>query len=249
MPKHCCVKRWRNPTASTTTARKGARGYHFRLGEVLFSQGKIGEAKQREREALRYFPHFELAYRALARFCWATKDWPCARDAAVEGAAVVPVPETLGYEADAQEALGDRGGAARTRALVVAIERLGNAYHLNDRLLAVYYSEHGIRLDDAYRIAQREVRLRGNEVYAQDTLAWAAAMDGRWGTARAAALAATRFGTQDPRILFHAGTIAMHFHQDGRATRLLQGALALNPRFDPFYAQKAREMLGSILSR
>ncbi len=151
--------------------------YHFRLGEMAFSQGDVTQAEQQERAAISQFPGFELAYRALARFCWGAKDWRCALQAATSGANILPEPETLGYEADAQKALGDAAGAAQTQALIFAVERIGNAYRINDRLLSVYYSEHGVRLDDSLRIAQREVARRGNEIYAQDTLAWAAAMD------------------------------------------------------------------------
>ena len=225
---------------------QGRAWYHFRAGELAFSAGAVDEAKTDELDAIKEFPSLELAYRALARFCWATKDWQCALDAASKGAAVTPLPETLGYEADAQKALGDPTGEQRTQALIFAIERIGNAYHISDRLLSVYYSEHGIRLADSLKIAQREVSVRGNEIYAQDTLAWAAAMDGRWDIARKAAALATRFNTQDPRIQFHAGMIALHFGEVTQAKFRLQRALAENPQFDPFYADEARAELAKL---
>ncbi len=218
--------------------------YHFRIGEIAFSQGDVATAQQQERYAIAQFPMFELAHRALARFCWATKDWKCALDAAKTAANIAPIPESLGYEADAQDALGDTAGAAQTRDLIVAVERIGNAYRLNDRLLAVYFSEHGTRLDDAVRIAEREVTVREDEIYAQDTLAWAAAMDGRWSSADRAMRRAIRFDTPDPRIQFHAGMIDYHFRRFASARRHLRRALALNPQFDPFYADEARRILG-----
>jgi len=217
--------------------------YHFRLGELAFSQGALAQAEQDERDALAEFPSFELAYRALARFCWASKDWRCALEAAMNAANIAPIPESLGYQADAQAALGDRAGAAQTRALIFAVERIGNAYRLNDRLLSVYFAEHRTHLDDALRIAQREAGLRGKEIYAQDTLAWAAAMNGRWTLADRAMRLAIRFDTQDPRIQFHAGMIDYHFGRFSAARRHLQHALALNPQFDPFYADQARKVL------
>ncbi|MFN2449111.1 MAG: tetratricopeptide repeat protein [Candidatus Baltobacteraceae bacterium] len=198
---------------------QGRAWYHFRLGEVLFESGDMAGAQKREREAIAIFPNLELAYRALARDCFYANDWRCALDAGTKGANIIPVPETLGYKADAQQALGDAAGAAQTRQLIGAIERIGNAYHLNDRLLAMYYADHHLRPDDAYRIAQREVALRGTEIYAQDTLAWAAAMDGKWDVAQRAAKRAARYGTQDPRITYHARYIAQHrspTHPQGR---------------------------------
>ena len=220
--------------------------YHYRLGEMAFATGDVGTAQREERLAISQFPNFEMAYRALARLCWAAKDWNCALDAAKRGADILPEPETLGYEADAQAALGDATGARQTQALIFAVERIGNAYRINDRLLSVYYSEHGVRLDDSLRIARREVQRRGKEVFAQDTLAWAAAMDGHWNEAYAASLLATRLHTEDPRILFHAGMIASHFGKTGTARQQLRQALALNPKWDPFYADEARAALKKL---
>lgn len=232
--------------AIADNSAQGRAWFHFRAGELAFSDGAIDEAKKEERVAITEFPNLELAYRALARFCWATRDWACVMDAAPKGAAIAPIPESLGYEADAQAALGDATGEKQTQELIFAIERIGNAYHLSDRLLSVYYSEHGLRLDDSLKIAQREVSLRGDEVYAQDTLAWAAAMDGKWILARTASARATRFDTQDPRIQYHAAMIALHFGDRDQAKTRLGKALALNPSFDPFYADKARETLAAL---
>ncbi|MDQ2866672.1 MAG: hypothetical protein M3R51_10655 [Candidatus Eremiobacteraeota bacterium] len=226
---------------------QGRAWFHFRQGEMAFSAGDVTTAKREERTAIAQFPNFEMAYRALARFCWATKDWQCTREAADRGIAIAPLPETVGYKADAQRATGDASGARESESLIFAIERLGNAYHLSDRLLAVYYSDHRIRADDALRIAQREVTVRGDEIFAQDTLAWAAAMDGRWDVARHAIAKAVRYNTQDPRIQFHAGVIALHFRDMPQARRRLQSALALNSQFHPHYADQARSLLASIV--
>ncbi len=220
--------------------------YHVRLGEMAFATGDVNRAEAEEHIALVDFPRYELAYRALARFCWADRDWRCALDTARTGAQILPEPEILGYESDAQRALGDVQGARRTRDLIFAVERIGNAYHINDRLLATYYSEHGVRLEDAFAIAQREVTLRGTEIFAQDTFAWAAAMAGRWAIADRASANAMRFNTQDSRILFHAGAIAYHFGRTARARALLRRALALNAHFDPFYTVQAQSMLATL---
>lgn len=220
--------------------------YHFRAGELAFSAGDVDEAIRDERDALQIFPGFETAYRALARFCWATRDWDCALDAAKNGAQVLPEPEILGYQADAQSGRGDEAAAAQTRELIFALQRIGNAYRLNDRLLSVYYAEHRIRARDALRIAEREVRARGSEIYAQDTLAWAAAMAGDWSTAKKASQSAMRFDTEDSRLQFHAGMIALHFGRRNEARRRLTKALSLNPQFDPFYTTVARQALGAL---
>jgi Flp pilus assembly protein TadD len=161
-------------------------------------------------------------------------------DAASKGANIIPEPETLGYLADAQRALGQNAQAQQTQALIFAVERLGNAYRINDRLLSVYYSGHSVRLDDALRIARREAARRGEEIFAQDTLAWAAAMDGHWQEAYRAIRSAMRLQTQDSRILFHAAIIESHFRRCSAANNNIRKAVSLNSHFDPFYAAIAR---------
>ncbi len=110
---------------------------------------------------------------------WGEKRWSEARDAAAHAADLIPLPESLGYEADAQRALGDTRGAQVTDDTILAIERIGNAYKINDRALAIYYAEHHMRAADALAIARRDVAAR-DDVFAEDTLAWALAQSGLW---------------------------------------------------------------------
>jgi tetratricopeptide (TPR) repeat protein len=220
--------------------------YHFRSGELAFEAGANDEAIQDERDALAMFPTYNLALKDLAKFELANHRYREALDAAKAGAAVTPFPETLGYEADAEQALGDPAGAAATRDLIYAIERIGNAYRVNDRLLAIYYDDHGVRGPTAFKIALREVHARGDEIYAQDTLAWAAAAIGKWAIARSASARALRFGTEDPILWFHAGMIHAHFGLRADAIAELRRALSLNPNFHARYADVARQMLGTL---
>jgi len=83
-------------------------------------------------------------------------------------------------------------------------------------------------------------------VYAQDTLAWAAAKDGHWVQADRAMRRAVRFDTPDPRIQFHAGMIDEHFGRVASARRRLRRALRLNPQFHPAYADQARKTLEAL---
>jgi tetratricopeptide (TPR) repeat protein len=229
-----------------TASAQSHAWYHFRLGELAFEAGDTGQAIADERAALEIFPPFCAALTALARFEITTGHPREALDAATRGAEITPLPETLGYQADAQRALGDETGAAETIDMIGAIERIGNAYRVNDRLIAVFYAEHGLNADDALRIARRDAANRGDEIYAQDTLAWAAATDGRWPDARRAMAKALRYDTEDSRIQFHAGMIALHFGQRKEAKVRLARALALNGAFHPLYAPEARATLARL---
>lgn len=219
--------------------------YFFRQGEMAFEAGDNDAAVAFERKALGVFPNFADASRRLASFECALKRWqPCLNDATAS-ASIVPYPETLGYKVDAQTALGDTKGAAETNALIRTIEKIGNTQRVSDRLLAIYYSEHHLFAHDAYAIAKRELRAR-DDIFTEDTLAWAAAMDDRWGEARVASAKAMRYRTENALLFYHAGAIADHFGKHAEAKADFERALALNASFHPFYADDARARLAKL---
>ena len=216
--------------------------FHFRAGELAWTAGDGATAERRFREALAIVPTYPRALNGLARMYWGQRRWREALDAATPAAELVPLPETLGYKADAQRALGDAAGARSTEDLIAAIARIGNARALGDRALALYWSDHHQRPHEAVAIARRDAAAR-DDVFAEDTLAWALARDGRWADARTAARKAVRRNTQDARLQYHAGVIAMECGDRAEAARRLKLALALNPQFHPDGADDARKRL------
>ena len=219
--------------------------YSFRLGELAFEAGDNTAAVAAERAALETFPEYSEANRMLARIECSMHRWQECLDAASAAARVTPYPEVLGYEADAQRALGDDHAAAQTEDLIRAVERIGNAQHVSDRLLAIYYAEHRVNVDDAYRIAKGELAVR-DDIFTEDTLAWAAAADGRWDEARGHIASALRFDTENSLLQYHAGIIALHFGRRDEARQRLERAIALNPQFHPSYADDARARLARL---
>jgi len=157
----------------------------------------------------------------------------------------VPYPETLGYKADAQRALGDAAGAAQTNDLIHTVGALGDQQHITDRLLAIYYADHHLYPHDAYAIAKNELKSR-DDIFTDDTLAWAAAMDGRWDVARMRVAKAAKYGRQNSLIDYHAGVIAAHFGDRTAAKADFERALALNSTFHPVFADDARARLAAL---
>jgi len=217
---------------------------HWRQGELAFAAGDAQAAIARYRESLSIFPGYWHGYDGLAKAYWAQRDWTDALEFATKAAAVYPLPEVLGYEYDAQLALGRRADAAQTLDLIYAIERIGNAQGMNDRLIAMFYADHGLRADDAMTIARRDLARR-DDIYAEDTLGWTLAAAGKWGEARAHSERAVRLGTEDAKLQYHAGIIALHCGDREEGRRRLQFALSLNPHFNPFQAADARRLLRS----
>ncbi|MBV9389508.1 MAG: tetratricopeptide repeat protein [Chroococcidiopsidaceae cyanobacterium CP_BM_ER_R8_30] len=216
--------------------------FHVRAGDLAFASGDLALSLQRYQEALDLFPLEISAFTGLVRLYAAQHRWQEALEAANQGIELVPLVETLGYKADAQRALGDRKGAAETEALIEVVGHLSQVKGIYDRALAIYYADHGIHLPEALQIARREVAVR-DDIYAEDTLAWAAAANGRWQEAQSAAQQATRFGTEDALLLFHAGIIALHCGNREAAVKQLTQALNLNPQFHHKYADEARRVL------
>ncbi|GAC1565688.1 MAG: hypothetical protein NVS3B17_23190 [Vulcanimicrobiaceae bacterium] len=219
--------------------------FFFRSGELAFEAGDNDGAVAFEKQAIDIFPYFADAYRAKARVECALKRWNDCLASAQTSANMVPYPETLGFVEDAQRALGDRVAADATAATILTIEKIGDAQHISDRLLAIYESEHRIRSGDAYAIAKRELASR-DDIITEDTLAWAAAADGRWNEARAASRKAMRFDTEISLMQYHAGVIAAHFGERERAKRYLLRALTLNPSFHQTYADDARARVAAL---
>ncbi len=224
---------------------QGRAWFFFRAGELAFEAGDNEAAIADEKRALDVFPNFADAFRAEARVECALKRWQNCLASARSSAGIVPYPETLGYEADAQRALGQTADAKATDDLIATIEKIGNVQHVSDRLLAIYYSEHRMHPADAYRIAKRELAVR-DDILTEDTLAWAAAMDGRWDEARVADRKAMRFDTEISLMQYHAGVIAEHFGERDQAKRYFTKALALNSQFHQVYADDARAQLAKL---
>jgi tetratricopeptide (TPR) repeat protein len=182
---------------------------HARAAELAFEANDLDAARAAANDALAIFANHLRALTVLARVELAGGRAAAAEDAAARAVAIQPNPDVLGILADAQAARGERAAAAATRDEIFAVARLGNALHVNDRLIAVWEADHGVRLDEAYAIARRELAVR-DDLYAEDTLAWTAARSGRWDVARTAIAKALRCGTQDPVIRRHAAAIAAH---------------------------------------
>ncbi|WP_375491370.1 tetratricopeptide repeat protein [uncultured Nostoc sp.] len=229
-----------------TTSAETRAWFHVRTGDLAFAVGDFALSEQRYREAFDLFPRHIAAFTGLARLYAAQHRWQNVLNITNQGIELMPLVETLGYKADAQVALLDQKGAAETEDLIGVVAYLSKVKGIYDRAMAVYYTEHGIHLPEALQIARAEVAVR-DDVYAEDTLAWAAAANGQWEEAQQAAQRATRFGTEDALLQFHAGMIAFHLGKREEAIKRLTQAVSLNPQFHHKYADQARLVLANLV--
>ena len=102
-----------------------------------------------------------------------------------------------------------------------------------------------MRAADALAIARRDVAAR-DDVFAEDTLAWALAQSGLWREAQIHADKAVALDTEDARLQYHAGVIDLHNGQTEQARARLKRALDINAQFHPVYADDARRLLAQL---
>ena len=105
----------------------------------------------------------------------------------------------------------------------------------------IFYANHDLKPEEAYALARGEYDAGRRDIYGADALAWTALKSGRIGEAQTAIAEALRLGTQDARLLYHAGMIARAAGDTPAAADFLRRALTLNPHFDPLQSAIARK--------
>ncbi len=106
-------------------------------------------------------------------------------------------------------------------------------------------ADRGVDTAAAVRDARAELRIR-KDIYGYDALGWALLADGKAAQAVPSADRSLSLGTQDPRLLVHAGLIHAAAGDSAKAQALLNTALTLSPNFDPVLVARAKAALAQI---
>jgi tetratricopeptide (TPR) repeat protein len=208
---------------------ENAAWYHLRVGDLLLSTGRVGEAETAYRGALALYPLDRKSLFGMGRVAAARRDWNGVVDWCSRSAALDPDPPVLELLGDAYLALGKKDLSAKQYALVdegYTMERRNGGSH--DRLQAMFLADHNLRLDEALRLAIRDMKVR-QDVYAYDTLAWTSYKQGQLAEADAAMAKALALGTKDARLFFHAAEIARARGSAAKADSCLQESRRINP--------------------
>lgn len=216
------------------------------LGDLLLNNGELAAADHEFDVALYYFPDYHLALAGKARFFLASGDKNRAIEFYKQAQERVPLPETAIALGDLYSKIGQADEAKKQYDLLEFIERensnKGGTY---SRLLALYYADHDIKLDEALEIARRE-RAARSDIYTCDALAWTLYKKGDFAEAKKAIDEALRLKTRDARINFHAGMIENALGSRADAVKHLRLALKINPAFDVLQADVARRKLAEL---
>ena len=221
----------------------------WQLGETAFSVGDYETAGKHYGDALVVFPGYYRAIASLGKVRAAQNDLPGAITQYEKAVRILPDPDYIAALGDLYNLAGRDGDAKRQYELVEQVGRLSELNGaLYNRQLALFFADHDLNAEEAYRLAAKEYEMR-RDIYGADALAWTAFNAGRLDEARAAIKDALRLGTQDAKLFYHAGMIEKGLGNHAEAVRYLQSALKINPFFDPLQAGKARLALQHLASQ
>ena len=213
------------------------------LGNLYFKTGRLTDAAQAYRSALRTFGGYYPAYAGLGRVQSAQGKFDDAIQSFERAQAAVPMPEYAAALAGLYERAGKRSEARRQLDLLDVIDKMARAnQEKTNRNLALVFADQDRNLARALALAQAELEVRG-DVYTYDALAWALYKTGSLPEAARAVEKALQFRTPEPAFYYHAGMIARALGNNAGAVKYLERALALNPGFDPRQAEIARATL------
>jgi tetratricopeptide (TPR) repeat protein len=219
---------------------------YYELGEYEAQAGDSASADSAYLNALTIHPGDYRALAALGKLRGNNGRYAEAIALYEKAIAVVPMPLFIAELGDLYAKSGNPGEAKKQYELVEYIGLLGHINQvLHNRDLALFYADHDMKLPEALELAQREFEVR-HDVYTYDALAWALYKNGRLAEAAEASEKATRLGTRDALLLFHAGMIAERMGRPEKARSELQEALQINPHFHLIYAATAQQQLNAL---
>ncbi len=218
----------------------------WQLGETAFARGDYKTAEKYYKDSLVTLPHYPNALASMGRVLAARNDLTGAIDFYERAARRLPDLTFVAALGDLYKIAGRDQEAQRQYELVEQIGRLSEITGtLYNRSLALFYADHNLKAEEAYRLAAKEYEVR-RDIYGADALAWTAVKAGKISEAQVAAKEALRLGTQDARLFYHAGMIAQAAGDAVAARKYLQRALMLNPKFGLLQAEVCRQTLESL---
>ena len=212
-----------------------------KLASYQLQLGELRAAREATRRAREVSPGSLPALKSEAQIFVFEGALDAALSPLREAIARSPHPELLWMEGDVLEALGRAAEAAAVRARLKA-----SGAQEDPRAYALYLASRGESLAEASVLAQAELAER-RDVYSYEALGWVQSARGEHREALASARRALAEGTEDARLLYHAGMIAARAQQPDEARRWLTKASALSGMLFPSQRARLAEQLTAQL--
>ncbi len=206
--------------------------YQWRLGCLLFGQGKVAEAKARFDAVLKIVPDDAAALSSLAEAFAATGDYDRAIGCAKKIVDRYQAPPAMAMLGDLHACQGDGDKASdwykkAEQAMRAEQVTAGDAHA---RELALFLANNSFSSAEAVALARKDL-LRRQDVFAFDTLAWCLYRDGQFAEAGENINKSIGVGIKDATIYHHASLIFAALGNDEKNRHFADLATTLNPHF------------------
>ncbi len=209
-------------SAATPSDAESASWVNTRLAFYEFQAGRVNEAEQRCALALSLQNNYPPTLLLQGRILLSQSQFGEAVDALQKAVKLNPLPE---YQWTLAEAL--RMAGKENEASEVEAQLCQRGASSDPRTLALYLATRHESHETALRLARAELDSR-SDVFTHDALAWSLAATGNVAEALSEMQRALAEGTQDARLLFHAGVIASQAGHSADAERWLRKASELS---------------------
>ncbi len=216
----------------------------MQLGDLYFKTGNIAAAEQQYQIALQRLPDFRHAYAGLARVRVAQRKYEEAAAFWVKATSGTPQIAYVIELGDLYQKMGKLDKAKERYSLIDPLvqDHLKRGIEGDELTVAMFYLDHGGDAKKALATAEEESK-EHKSVTAYTTLAWAYYKNGNHVRAKQAIDQAMRLNTQDAQLFYRAAKVYQAAGDNGRASKLVNSAISLNPNFHVLYADEARQSL------
>jgi tetratricopeptide (TPR) repeat protein len=209
-------------SAATPSDAESASWVNTRLAFYEFQAGRVNEAEQRCALAFSLQNNYPPTLLLQGRILLGQIRFGEAVDTLQSAVKLNPLPEYQWTLAEALRAAGKENEASEVEAQLC--QRGASS---DPRTLALYLATRHESPETALRLARAELESR-SDVFTHDALAWSLAAAGNVAEALSEMQRALAEGTQDARLLFHAGVIASQAGHSADAERWLRKASELS---------------------
>jgi tetratricopeptide (TPR) repeat protein len=209
-------------SAASPSDTESASWVNTRLAFYEFQAGRVSEAETRCALALSLQSNYPPTLLLKGKMLLGQSRFGEAVDALQNAVKLNPLPE---YQWTLAEAL--RVAGKENEASAVEAQLCQRGASSDPRTLALYLATRHESPETALRLARAELDSRG-DVFSHDALAWSLAAAGKLTEAHSEMQRALAEGTQDARLLFHAGIIASQAGHSADAERWLRKASELS---------------------
>ena len=209
-------------SAASPSDAESASWVNTRLAFYEFQAGRLNEAEQRCALALSLQDNYPPTLLLKGKMLLDQSRFGEAVDALQNAVKLDPLPE---YQWTLAEAL--RAASRENEASGIEVQLRKHGASSDPRTLALYLATRHESPETALRLARAELESR-SDVFTHDALAWSLAAAGNVAEALSEMQRALAEGTQDARLLFHAGVIASQAGHSADAERWLRKASELS---------------------